>query len=620
MPRWLPGAKPLQTLNPLSLSILDTRNKEFRILVITLVIVAALIVLSVYGSLVLKPSSWRGERLALGAAAPAGLPPGPSETLLSRIGDLVSPVVAFLEVDGCGPRGRQRGSGVVVHAAGFIVTNAHVVEDAEWVCVSLEGRDRMVGTILGSNPATDIAVIKVEPSEPLPTVVLGDSDELQVGEFVVAQGAPFGLRGSMSVGIISGLNRRIGLSEYEDYIVTDAAINRGNSGGPLINLDGEVIGINTAILTGDEGQHGVAGYSGLGFAIPINVVREVAGRIIGDGSMPRAGEAGGAAGEQRADNGGADSEASARTMPEDGDGVELTIAVAHLVSEGPGGAVLSGGTAFAISPDGYFLTNAHVIEAADVVKVFTGNSGELTATILGQDPHTDLAVISVAAAVPMPESPFGDSDALEVGDAVIAVGSPAPLEVTQTPGLITDVAHEGLGLATYQGVIQFNQEIQPGSSGGPLLNSAGQVVGVLLASGPGNAESATGFGYAIPINLAREVAEALIAEGRVVRSFAGFGGTSAPQSISGLADGGGVLVVNVKPDGPAARAGLQMRDVILEADGEPIRDSRSWQQYELPQIPPGTTVVLTVLRGQERLLIELTLDQVSQEQSEGVGG
>ena len=601
MPRWLPGTKPLQTSNPLLLSTVDTRNKEFRTLVVTLVIVAVLIVLSIYGSLALRPSNWGGERVSLGAAGPAGLPPGPAETLLSRIGELISPVVAFLEVDGCGPQGRQRGSGVVVHASGFIVTNAHVVEDAEWVCVSLEGRDELRGTVYGTNPATDLAVIKVEPSEPLPTVVLGDSDRLQVGEFVVAQGAPFGLRGSMSVGIISGLNRRIGLSAYEDYIVTDAAINRGNSGGPLVNLDGEVIGINTAILTGDEGQHGVAGYSGLGFAIPINVVKEVVGRMISDGGMERPGEA----------------------APEAGEDVDLTIAVAHLVSEGPGGAVLSRGTAFAISPDGHFLTSAHVVEAAEVVKLFTGNSGELTATILGQDPHTDLAVVSIAAAVPMTESPFGDSDTLEVGEAVIAVGSLAPLEVLQISGLVTNLDVGGLGLATYLGLIQFDQQIQPGSSGGPLLNASGQVVGVLIATTvpgeAGSADESNGVGYAIPINVAREVAEALIAEGRVVRSYAGFGGTPAPQSMSGITDRGGVLVVNVAPDGPAARAGLEVRDVILEADGKPIRDGRTWQQYELPQIPPGTIVALTVLRGQERLRIELTLDQVSQEPSEGVG-
>ena len=625
MPRWLPGTKPLQTSNPLFLSTVDTRNKEFRTLVVTLVIVAVLIVLSIYGSLALKPSNWGGERVSLGAAAPAGLPPGPADTLLSRIGELISPVVAFLEVDGCGPQGRQRGSGVVVHAAGFIVTNAHVVEDAEWVCVSLEGRDELRGTVFGSNPATDLAVIKVEPSEPLPTVVLGDSDKLQVGEFVVAQGAPFGLRGSMSVGIISGLNRRIGLSAYEDYIVTDAAINRGNSGGPLVNLDGEVIGINTAILAGDEGQHGVDGYSGLGFAIPINVVKEVAGRMISDGGMARAGEAATEAGESESEGSGADSEGTIHSMPWDGSGnVDLNIAVAHLVSEGPGGAVLSRGTAFAISPDGHFLTSAHVVEAAEVVKLFTGNSGELTATILGQDPHTDLAVVAIAAAVPMPESPFGDSDTLEVGEAVIAVGSLVPSEVLQTSGSVTSLDVGGLGLGTYLGLIQFDQQIQHGSSGGPLLNASGQVVGVLIATTvPGEAGSvdeSNGFGYAIPINVAREVAEALIAEGRVVRSYAGFGGTPAPQSMSGMTDGGGVLVVNVAPDGPAARAGLEVRDVILEADDKPIRDSRTWQQYELPQIPPGTIVALTVLRRQERLRIELTLDQVSQEPSEGVGG
>jgi S1-C subfamily serine protease len=572
------------------------------------VVVAALIVLSIYGSLALKPSSWSGEAVSLGAADPTRLPPGPAETLLSRIGELVSPVVAFLEVDGCGRQGRQRGSGVVVHASGFIVTNAHVVEDAEWVCVSLDGHDQMRGIVYGSNPATDLAVIRVEPSRPLPTIVLGDSDELQVGEFVVAQGAPFGLRGSMSVGIISGLNRRVGLSEYEDYIVTDAAINRGNSGGPLVNLDGEVIGINTAILAGDGNQHGEAGYSGLGFAIPINVVKTVAGRMIEEYDAGGAEEAAtedattpsAATEEPFSGAGGAD---SAESGAESGTPVDLNITVAHLISEGPDGTVVSRGTAFAISPDGYFLTNAHVVEAAEEVKVFTGDSGELTATILGRDPHTDLAVVAIAAAVHMPESPFGDSDTLEVGEAVTAVASPAPLEVIATPGAVTKVDVGGLGLATYQGLIQFDREIQPGDSGGPLLNSSGHVIGVVTAFERGDSDSAdasNGFGYAIPINVAREVAEELVADGRVVRSRAGFGGTPPPRNMPGVPDGAGVVVVDIAPGGPAARAGLERLDVIIEADGE--------------------LITLTVLRGEERLQVELTLDQVSREPNEEVGG
>jgi S1-C subfamily serine protease len=584
----------------------DTRNKEFRTLVVTLVIVLGLIVLSIYGSLVLRPSSWTDERLPLGAPAPASLPPGSAETLLSRIDEVIRPAVAYLETDGCDGQGRQRGSGLVVHADGFIVTNAHVVEGAEWVCVTLEGHARMVGVVHGANTATDLAVIKVETSEPLPTVVLGDSDALQVGEFVVAEGAPFGLRGSVSVGIISGLHRQVGLSAYEDFIVTDAAINRGNSGGPLVNLDGEVIGINTAIVTPNGNPHADTGYTSLGFAIPINVVKEVAGRLIGDGGRPRAE----AAAEEPAANG-ADLES-----------MELEVHLAHVVSEGADGTVLSRGSAFAISSQGMFLTNAHVVEAAAAVKVYTGTGGELTAEIRGQDPHTDLAVLSVASAAPMQDSPFADSDTVFVGEAVLALGSPAPQEILKTAASVTRVDVGGLGLATYQGLIQFDREIQPGSSGGPLLDANGRIIGVLTASGSGNHDAAvegTGFGYAIPINLAREVAAALIAEGRVLRSYAGFGGVPAPTGISDVEAGGGVLVVDVEPGGPAERAGLERRDVIIESDGTPIRDNRTWQQNVLAQMPVGTTVRLTVVRGQEQLQIELTLDELPENRSEGRG-
>jgi S1-C subfamily serine protease len=300
--------------------------------------------------------------------------------------------------------------------------------------------------------------------------------------------------------------------------------------------------------------------------------------------------------------------------------MELSVPLAHVVSEAEDGTVLSRGSAFAISSQGIFLTNAHVVEAAAVVRVYAGTSGELTAEILGQDPHTDLAVLSIALAVPMPDSPFADSDAVFAGEAVLAVGSPAPQEVLKTAASVARVDVGGLGLATYQGLIQFDREIQPGSSGGPLLDAAGKIIGVLTASGSGN-HDAVGesgeFGYAIPINLAREVAEALISEGRVLRSYAGFGGVPAPTGISDVEDGGGVLVVDVEPGGPAERAGLQRRDVIIESDGTPIRDNRTWQQNVLAQMPVGTTVRLTVQRGREQLQIELMLDELPQERSEG---
>ena len=214
-------------------------------------------------------------RVSLGGGAP--------EDTMARVLELVSPTVAVMTV---AEKGRS-GSGVVVHEAGFIITNAHVVRGVRTLTVSFENGLDLEGEVYGVDRRTDLAVVKVEHTEPLAAATLGDSDSLQVGEFVLALGAPFGLRATATSGIISGLHKRgLGIARYEDFIVTDAPINRGNSGGPLVNLRGEVIGINTAIIVGDENDPGRGGgFSGIGFAIPMNLVKVIAQRLIGDGGL-----------------------------------------------------------------------------------------------------------------------------------------------------------------------------------------------------------------------------------------------------------------------------------------------------------------------------------------------
>jgi serine protease Do len=174
-----------------------------------------------------------------------------------------------------------QGSGFIISSDGYILTNNHVVGDADKVLVKLlDGREFTAKTI-GTDPPTDVAVIKIEAKN-LPVLPLGDSGTLEVGEWVLALGNPFGLSHTLTAGIISALGRsRIGIADYEDFIQTDAAINPGNSGGPLINLEGRVIGINTAIFS----QSG--GYMGIGFAIPINLVKEINNQLIEHGSVTR---------------------------------------------------------------------------------------------------------------------------------------------------------------------------------------------------------------------------------------------------------------------------------------------------------------------------------------------
>jgi serine protease Do len=173
------------------------------------------------------------------------------------------------------------GSGFIISADGAIVTNNHVIEAADAVEIILQNGQRYDATIVGRDPATDIAVLRIRPRGALPHVNFGDSDHARVGDIVLAIGNPFGLGGSLSVGVVSARNRNIDAGRYDDFIQTDAAINRGNSGGPLFDLDGEVIGVNTAIVSPTGASVGV------GFATPSSIVSPVVAQLLRYGETRR---------------------------------------------------------------------------------------------------------------------------------------------------------------------------------------------------------------------------------------------------------------------------------------------------------------------------------------------
>ena len=182
------------------------------------------------------------------------------------------------------PRPKQRqtaqGSGFIISPDGYILTNNHLVGEADKVTVKREENPEVEAKVIGTDPDSDVAIIKID-SQDLAYLELGDSDALEVGEWVLAIGNPFGLSHTVTAGIVSGKGRsNIGLATYEDFIQTDAAINFGNSGGPLINLDGKVVGINTAIL-------GPGGNIGIGFAIPINMAKAIRDQLIESGTVVR---------------------------------------------------------------------------------------------------------------------------------------------------------------------------------------------------------------------------------------------------------------------------------------------------------------------------------------------
>mgnify|MGYP001172322305 FL=1 len=172
------------------------------------------------------------------------------------------------------------GSGFIIDKEGIVITNNHVIQGAEDILVRVNGDKEFKAKVLGADPGMDIAVLKMETDEKFIPVKFGDSDKSRIGDWVIAIGNPFGFGGTVTSGIISARNRSIGLSRYEDFIQTDASINQGNSGGPLFNMDGDVIGINTAIL-------GPSGSIGIGFAIPSNNAKRVIDQLIEFGETKR---------------------------------------------------------------------------------------------------------------------------------------------------------------------------------------------------------------------------------------------------------------------------------------------------------------------------------------------
>src|SRR5437867_4743108 len=174
---------------------------------------------------------------------------------------------------------RATGSGVLVDPKGYILTNNHVIENAQEIIVRLSDQRKFPARLVGRDPKTDLAVLKVDAPGPLPVAELGDSSQLRVGQWAIAIGNPFGLDRTVTVGIVSATARtRVGVTQYDNFIQTDASINPGNSGGPLLNIDGKVIGINTAIVA--TGQ-------GIGFSIPINQARDVMQQLITRGRVVR---------------------------------------------------------------------------------------------------------------------------------------------------------------------------------------------------------------------------------------------------------------------------------------------------------------------------------------------
>jgi Do/DeqQ family serine protease len=263
----------------------------------------------------------------------------------------------------------------------------------------------------------------------------------------------------------------------------------------------------------------------------------------------------------------------------------------------------SGGSGVIVDKEGYILTNNHVVEGADKVKVRLNDGREFIATIKGQDPRTDLAVLHIKAK-DLPVARLGDSDKLEVGEWAIAIGSPFGLEHTVTVGVISAKGRSGLGTGTYEDFIQTDASINPGNSGGPLINIDGEVIGInAMIIQPG-----TGIGFAIPINMAKQILNDLIKKGKVVRPWLGISAQDLSPELSEhfkVKEKEGVLVSEVHPGTGAEKAGLVSGDIILSVDDKPIKNASELVK-EIQKKKVGEKVKLSIIREGKPLVIEVT--------------
>jgi len=262
----------------------------------------------------------------------------------------------------------------------------------------------------------------------------------------------------------------------------------------------------------------------------------------------------------------------------------------------------SGGSGVIVDKEGYILTNNHVVEGADKVKVRLNDGREFLATIKGQDPRTDLAVLHIKAK-DLPVARLGDSDKLEVGEWAIAIGSPFGLEHTVTVGVISAKGRSGLGTGTYEDFIQTDASINPGNSGGPLINIDGEVIGInAMIIQPG-----TGIGFAIPINMAKQILNDLIKKGKVVRPWLGISAQDLSPELSEhfkVKEKEGVLVSEVHPGTGAEKAGLVSGDIILSVDDKPIKNASELVK-EIQKKKVGEKVKLSIIREGKPLVIEV---------------
>lgn len=280
------------------------------------------------------------------------------------------------------------------------------------------------------------------------------------------------------------------------------------------------------------------------------------------------------------------------------------------------------GSGVIVNPDGYILTNNHVVDGATDISVFTRDKKKYTAKVIGRDPRTDVAVLKIDA-TGLPSFTLGNSSNLKVGDVVFAIGDPFGIGETATMGIVSATGR-GLGgsIERYEDFIQTDAAINPGNSGGALVDLHGDLIGVNTAIISGNGGGNEGVGFAIPVNMARNIMQQIVDHGKVVRGHLGVMIQAVDPDMAkqfGLSQGGGALVGDVTPGSPAAKAGIERGDVILALNGQPVNGPDDLS-VRISETTPGTPVHLKIFRGGESKDVTVTLNELTEKEEQAAAG
>lgn len=272
---------------------------------------------------------------------------------------------------------------------------------------------------------------------------------------------------------------------------------------------------------------------------------------------------------------------------------------------------ISQGSGFIVSADGYIMTNAHVIKGADKITAILNSGKEINATLVGMDSHTDIAIIKIDGKN-LPYVALGDSDVMEVGEWVVAIGSPFQLEASLTVGVVSAKGRQNLKITDWEDFIQTDAAINPGNSGGPLLNLDSEVIGINTAI-VSRTGGYMGIGFAVPSNLAKHVMAQIIDKGSVTRGFLGVSMQPVDKDIAdafNLDKPEGILVSEVAKDSPADKAGIQQGDIIVEYNNMPVKTLGSFRN-DISLMNPGTRVTLKINRKGKILTVPVVLGSAS---------